>query len=88
MLPEDGAPDVSVTAGTPAEPELPPDRVSGATGVLISTPPLGVPASLRPLDWVPDPTAAGELPGLDSLRRSQPLMASVPQTRTAESQDL
>ena len=88
MLPEDGPPDVSGTTGTPAEPELPPDRVSGATGVLTSTPPLGVPASLRLLGWVPDPTAAGELPGLSSLRQSQPLVASVPQTSTADSQGL
>lgn len=75
VLPEDGAPEVSGTGGIPAEPELPPLRMSGATGVLTSTPLLAVPASERPLEEVPEPTAAGELPGLDSLRRSQPASA-------------
>jgi hypothetical protein len=76
VLPVDGAPEVSGTGATPAEPELPPLRVSGATGVLTSTPLLGVPASLRPFDVLPEPTAAGVLPGLDSLRRSQPASAA------------
>lgn len=75
VLPEDGAPEVSGTAGTPADPELPPFRVSGAAGVLTSTPLLGVPASERPLEVLPEPTAAGVLPGFDSLRRSQPARA-------------
>ena len=76
VLPEDGAPDVSGIGPTPADPELPPLRVSGATGVLTSTPLLGVPASDRPFDVLPEPTAAGVLPGLDSLRRSQPARAT------------
>lgn len=73
LLPDVGAPEVSGIGPTPAEPLLPPPRLSGAEGVLTSTPLLGVPASERPLLLVPEPTAAGVLPGLDSLRRSQPL---------------
>jgi len=76
VLPEDGAPEVSGIGATPADPELPPLRVSGAAGVLTSTPLLGVPASERPFDVLPEPTAAGVLPGLDSLLRSQPARAS------------
>ena len=76
LLPDEGAPDVSGIGFMPAEPLLPPPRLSGAEGVLTSTPLLGVPASERPLLLVPEPTAAGVLPGLDSLRRSQPLSPS------------
>lgn len=67
---------MSGTGATPADPELPPLRVSGAAGVLTSTPLLGVPASERPFDVLAEPMAAGVLPGLDSLRRSQPARAS------------
>jgi hypothetical protein len=76
VLPVDGAPDVSGIGATPADPELPPLRMSGAAGVLTSTPLLDVPASERPFDVLPEPTAAGVLPGLDSLRRSQPARAN------------
>ena len=80
VLPDDGAPEVSGIGATPADPELPPLRVSGATGVLTSTPLLAVPASERPFDVLPEPTAAGVLPGFDSLLRSQPARATTATT--------
>jgi len=72
MLAVEWPPDVSGVGATPAGPVLPPLRISGAAGVLFSTPLLAVPASDRPLEVLPEPTAAGLLPGLDSLRLSQP----------------
>jgi hypothetical protein len=71
LVPDDGAPEVSGVGIDPLKPLLPPPRASGAVGVRTSTPLLGVSASLRPLEVLPEPIAAGLAPGLDSLRRSQ-----------------
>ncbi len=76
LLSEVGPPEVSAVGFEPLKPLLPPPRLSGAEGVRTSTPSLGVPASLRPLDLLPEPMAAGLLPGFDSLRLSQALSPS------------
>ena len=71
-----GPPDVSAVGTDPLGPLLPPPVVSGAVGERTSASLLGVLASLRLFDVLPEPTAAGELPGLDSLRLSHALKPS------------